>query len=117
MKILRLANVSQATVSRVLAGDVRVDDAKRTRVQSAMAQVNYQPDVRAQALRRRKTQLIGLVIQRDANTVKDDPFFSILVAEIARTLAKTKFHFCLDIADTSSSQSQIYDELLHYPAG
>ena len=110
--IARLANVSQATVSRVLAGDVRVEDAKRTRVQSAMDQVNYQPDVRAQALRRRKTHLIGLVIQRDASTVKDDPFFSILVAEIARTLAKTKFHFCLDIADTSSSQSQIYDELL-----
>jgi DNA-binding LacI/PurR family transcriptional regulator len=57
--IARLAEVSQATVSRVLSGDVRVEHEIRDRVLAVMQQKNYQPDVRARALRNQKSGLIG----------------------------------------------------------
>lgn len=110
--IARLAQVSQATVSRVLAGDVRVENEKRDRVLEAMAEVNYRPDVRAQALRRKRTHLVGIVLKRGAGTLKDDPFFASLVSEITSVLSKTPYHLCLDIAADARQQSNVYDELL-----
>lgn len=110
--IARTAHVSQATVSRVLAGDGRVEPDKRERVLAAIRAANYSPDVRAQALRRRKTNLIGLVLKRPIGGMKDDPFFASLVAEITQFLVHTPFHLCLDVAEDSDAQSEIYDELL-----
>ncbi|MCU0317476.1 MAG: LacI family transcriptional regulator [Fimbriimonadaceae bacterium] len=111
-EIARIANVSQATVSRVLAGDVRVEPEKRTAVLDAMKRSNYRPDVRAQALRRKRTCLIGLVLKRSDGGIKDDPFFASLISELARVLKPSKYHLCLDIARDSSDQSSVYDELL-----
>lgn len=110
--IARLAAVSQATVSRVLAGDVRVETDKRERVLEAMAQVNYLPDVRAQALRRKRTNLVGIVLKRGAGAFKEDPFFASLVSEITEVLSQTPYHLCLDIAADARRQSVVYDELL-----
>ena len=110
--IARIANVSQATVSRVLAGDVRVEDDKRLRVIEAMEQVNYRPDVRAQALRRKRTNLIGIVLKRGSETLKEDPFIASLVSEITSVLSDTPFHLCIDVAKDSREQSRVYDELL-----
>ncbi len=110
--IARLADVSQATVSRVLAGDTRVEEDKRDRVLKVIKQSNYRPDVRAQALRRRSTNLIGLVLKRPDGGLKDDPFFSALISEITQVLSRSNYHLCLDVAPDSGSQTGVYDELL-----
>lgn len=110
--VAKAAKVSQATVSRVLAGDPRVEPSKRDRVVAAMQAANYQPDVRAQALRSKRTRLFGLVLKRPQGELRDDPFFASLLAEITQYLAKTPYHICLDVAESAEEQSAIYDELL-----
>lgn len=110
--IARLAAVSQATVSRVLAGDERVEPDKRERVLTVIKQSNYRPDVRAQALRRRRTSLVGLVLKRPDGGLKDDPFYSALISEITQVLSKSHYHLCLDVAADSDKQTGVYDELL-----
>ena len=110
--IARIAKVSQATVSRVLAGDTRVEPETRERVLGAMATSNYRPDVRAQSLRQKRTHLVGLVLKRPEGGIKDDPFFSCLVSEITTFLSQTKYHLCLDVAKDANAQTAIYDSLL-----
>lgn len=110
--IAKMALVSQATVSRVLAGDVKVEDDKRTKVLSAMDQLNYRPDVRAQSLRKKQTHLVGIVLKRGNDALKEDPFFASLLSEITAVLSDTPYHLCLDIARNSHKQSILYDELL-----
>ncbi len=110
--IAQLSGVSQATVSRVLAGDERVDSDIRDRVLGVMKDHNYQPDVRARSLRQRKTHLIGLVLKREVGTLQGDPFFAMLVSELVDSMAGSPWHLCVDIATDSASQSHIYDELL-----
>ena len=107
-----MAEVSQATVSRVLAGDTRVEPDTRSRVLGVMEEANYRPDVRAQSLRRKRTQLIGLVLKRERNDSADDPFVSALVTEITQSLSNTQYHLCFDIAHSSDHQSRVYDEML-----
>lgn len=110
--IAKLARVSQATVSRVLAGDSKVDAKITARVRAVMTQHNYQPDVRARSLRNKKTGLIGLVIKRPHGGLVNDPFFANLVAEIMDYLDGQPFHLCLDIASDDQTQGSIYDEML-----
>jgi len=110
--IAKIANVSQATVSRVLAGDARVEDDIRQRVLVAMEENNYRPDVRARSLRNKQTNLIGLVLRRAEGSLQEDPFFSLFIAEIIDFLAETPYHLCVDVAKSKGSQEAVYDELL-----
>jgi len=59
--VARLADVSTATVSRVVHGHDRVREATRIRVQQAIEELGYVPDGAAQSLSRRRKDVIGLV--------------------------------------------------------
>lgn len=111
-EIAKLAKVSQSTVSRVIAGDDRVEPALRDRVLAAMERHNYFADSRGRSLRSRKSGLIGLVLKRQADALLDDPFVSTLVSAITEYLRGTSYHFCMDIAHDAEEQSRIYEELL-----
>jgi len=65
--VARLADVSTATVSRVVHGQDRVREATRIRVQQAIEELGYVPDGAAQSLSRRRKDVIGLVcVERPA---------------------------------------------------
>ncbi|MER3496155.1 MAG: hypothetical protein C4320_04740, partial [Armatimonadota bacterium] len=110
--IANMAGVSQATVSRVIAGDDRVEDAIASRVSRAIREHNYRPDVRARALRSRRTGLIGLVVLRPVGGLGDDPYWASLISAIVDHLAGTPYHLCVDMATTPEDHSALYDEML-----
>lgn len=110
--IAKLAMVSQATVSRVVAGSDNVAPTIRSRVSKVMREQNYQPDIRGRSLRNRRTGLIGLVINRPLHGLVEDPFFSSLVAEIMDYLVGRPFHLCLDMVTSHVGQQAVYDEML-----
>jgi len=112
LDIARLASVSQATVSRVLSGDDKVEESLRDRVLEVIREHNYQPDVRARNLRLRRTGLIGLVLKRPNGGLADDPFFAALVAGIMDFLKDRPYHLCVDVVTDDASQEGIYDEML-----
>lgn len=110
--IARLAKVSQATVSRVLSGDDRVEVAIRERVSEVIREQNYQPDVRAQSLRNQRAGMIGLVIKRPQGGILNDPFYANLIASIVEQLSETEFHLCVDSAVDNDKHQMLYDEML-----
>ena len=110
--IARIAKVSQATVSRVISGDEKVEPDIRTRVAQVILEQNYQPDVRAQSLRNQRTNLIGLVIKRPQGGIINDPFYANLIASIIEQLSTTDFHLCVDCAETNEKHQSLYDEML-----
>lgn len=69
--VARLAGVGTMTVSRVLSGTVRVSAETTQRVQSAIEQLQYRPNVLARAFRGQSSHSIGLIIP-----YLYDPFFS-----------------------------------------
>jgi DNA-binding LacI/PurR family transcriptional regulator len=110
--IARIANVSQATVSRVFAGDTRVEASVAEAVRNVMREYNYRPDERARSLRGKGSGMIGLVVRRPSAGLAEDPFFSTLVSHILDFLVGTPYHLCLDVVPTLQSQKSIYDEML-----
>ena len=73
-QVAKRANVSTATVSRVLNGFPGVREKTVERVRRAIAEMNYVPNPNARSLRVGKTRLFGLIVS-DVN----NPFFPELI--------------------------------------
>lgn len=76
-EIAKLANVSQATVSRVLNGNESVDPEIRERVLACAKEHDYQLNALAKGLQGSRTQLLGVLLTDISNS-----FFADLAKEI-----------------------------------
>lgn len=61
-EVAEYAGVAMSSVSRVLSGHPDVSPEMRARVERAVEQLGYQPDMLAQSLRRRATRSVGFVV-------------------------------------------------------
>ncbi|ALC05643.1 transcriptional regulator [Corynebacterium deserti GIMN1.010] len=71
--------LSVSTVSRALANNASIPESTRARVIEAAAQLNYRPNAQARALRKSRTDTIGVIIPNIEN-----PYFSSLAASIQK---------------------------------
>jgi LacI family transcriptional regulator len=63
LEVARVARVSPSTVSRILNGTARVSDAKRRAVESAIARLDFRPNLLARGLRKGRGMTIGILTQ------------------------------------------------------
>jgi DNA-binding LacI/PurR family transcriptional regulator len=75
--VAALAGVSVRTVSNVVNRFPHVAPDTRARVEQALEQLNYRPNLAARNLRRGRSVLIGLVVPEI-----DSPYFSELAAHL-----------------------------------
>ncbi len=68
------AGVSVGTVSNVLSGSATVTDDLRSRVEAAIAELDYRPNLIARSLKKRQTNTLGMIISDIVN-----PFFPEMV--------------------------------------
>ncbi|MEM7342325.1 MAG: LacI family DNA-binding transcriptional regulator [Actinomycetota bacterium] len=77
------ANVSPATVSRVLAGGNSVAPATAARVQEVIERLGYKPDRVAQSLRRQRSGSIGLILPMESH-----PCAGAIIARLSTRLSE-----------------------------
>ena len=65
------ANVSQATVSRVINGTAKVSDDKKAAILAAMEEMNFEPNVFAQGLASGSSKTIGVLTQNIGSPIYD----------------------------------------------
>lgn len=82
--------VSLGTVSAVLNGNGRISPATRQRVQQAIQQLGYRPDLYASNLARRDTRLLGLLVSNLQN-----PFFAETAQAIEQEAARHGYQVSL----------------------
>ncbi|HHV43410.1 MAG TPA: LacI family transcriptional regulator [Firmicutes bacterium] len=81
--VAKLAGVSDATVSHVINNTCPVSPETRKRVEAAIKELNYRPNVVARSLRVKNTQTIGLVVPNVMNH-----FFGAIAVDLEKTVAK-----------------------------
>lgn len=101
------AEVSIATVSRVVNGNRPVHPDIRERVLKAVEDLDYRPNYLARGLRQRNTSMIGLIMPDNSN-----PFY----AELARAIEDAGFAagYCVILCNTdlSEEKQQAYIDVL-----
>ncbi|MCI5825811.1 MAG: LacI family transcriptional regulator [Arcanobacterium sp.] len=82
--VAHAAGVSVATASRALTGSSLISVSTAARVRSCAAQLNYQPNVQARALRKSTTDSLGVIIPDITNQ-----YFALLAAAIETAAAQS----------------------------
>lgn len=101
------ANVSSATVSRVLNNDKRVSPEVRQRVRESIAALDYRPNRIARSLRRQSTETIGVIVSDIEN-----PHFTKAVRTIENAAYEQGFRVVLCNTDESGEKQKAYLEVL-----
>ena len=101
-EVAEQAQVSAATVSRVLSGAKFVSGELAQRVSDAVSELEYRPNHIARNLRARATSTIGVVIPDIQN-----PFFTSVVRGIEDALQVEKFTLLLANSDGDPSRERV----------
>ena len=101
------AGVSTATVSRVLSDHPHVRPELRTRVLSAVAELEYRPNLVARSLRAQKTNAIGLILSDIGN-----PFFAGISRAVEDTAYEHGFSVLLCNTDENPEREALYLDLM-----
>ncbi len=88
--VARHANVSIATVSRIINNRGPISDITRQKVYASMKTLNYQPNEMARALQKQKSNMIGLIVPSI-----EYPFFSRLIEAIEETCHNSGYKLML----------------------
>ncbi|MDO8187351.1 LacI family DNA-binding transcriptional regulator [Conexibacter sp. JD483] len=112
--VARALGVSTATVSRALSGSPNVSTATREKVMRGAAQLGYQPNVLARALRQERSSLVGLVVP----DVRSD-FFAAASSVLQRALEEHGFRLILGITgdDPDADRDYLVTLLQHRAEG
>jgi DNA-binding LacI/PurR family transcriptional regulator len=102
--VAEAADVSTATVSRVLAGADQVTDELKERVFEATRRLRYTPNRVARNLRRRTTRMIGVVVPDIEN-----PFFTSIIGGVEEVLQAANYNLLL--ANYNESPAKEYELL------
>jgi len=112
--VAKRAGVSVGTVSRVLSKNETVKQPLKERVQKAMQELDYKPNLAARALRTSRVAVVGLVVPDITN-----PFFAQLAKCIETEAAKRNHSVMLANShdDEETERKQISALLDHAPRG
>ncbi|MGB9976572.1 LacI family DNA-binding transcriptional regulator [Thermovenabulum sp.] len=105
--VARKANVSIATVSRVLNNSSLVSAKTRERVMKAIEELNFSPNVIASALTKKSTKTLGIVVPDISN-----PFFAELTRGVEDACNDFGFNLIICNTDNSIDKEVTYIKLL-----
>lgn len=107
-KIAKLANVSSATVSKVINGkDKYISEATRKRVLEIVEREGYIPNAVAKSLKIKRTKTLGIVIPDVMNL-----FFSELARGVEDAAEKMGYSIILCNSDNKASKEERYIQIL-----
>ena len=101
------ANVSLATVSRVISGNGYVSKEVRTKVLKAVQDLGYTPNELARNLKLNRTDTVGLMITDIVN-----PFYSVLAAGVLDCARENGLHTILCATDEDPNLEKEYLDVL-----
>jgi len=105
--VARAANVSTASVSRVLAGHPSASDEMRERVLAVARELSFRPNAVARSLRTTGTRTVGLVVSDLLN-----PFFTELARAVEDTARRAGYSVIVGNADEDPAQQDHYIRIL-----
>ena len=97
------AGVSKTTVSRVLNHRGYLSEKTIAKVQKAMQELDYRPNIVARQLYKQRTDLVGMIFP----TV-DNPFFSQLEAEMERQLYRNGYKVLIGNSQNDPAKEENY---------
>jgi DNA-binding LacI/PurR family transcriptional regulator len=107
LEVAARAQVSRATVSRVVNGSPRVSPEAKAAVDEAIEALGYIPNHAARTLVTRRTDTIALLVSEPQSRVFADPFFASMARGVSSALSATQFQLVLLLAQNGPEHDKI----------
>jgi DNA-binding LacI/PurR family transcriptional regulator len=107
LEVAARAQVSRATVSRVVNGSPRVSPEAKAAVDEAIEALGYIPNHAARTLVTRRTDTIALLVSEPQSRVFADPFFASMARGVSTALSQTQFQLVLLLAQNGPEHDKI----------
>lgn len=106
--VAALAGVAKSTVSRVINGEttLSIKQGTRERVMAAVSSLGYRPDQRAQALRTKRSRLLGIVVDEF-----DNPAFSSIIRGAQTAAIERDYSLFISLVDRRFTEQALYQRL------
>lgn len=108
-EVAKKANVSVATISRVLNNSPYVKNETRERVLDAIKELNYSPNLSGRILRRNETKIVLVLLPTISN-----PFYSKAVTGIRHTADKLGYLILICNTESDAKKEMEYLNLLKF---
>lgn len=105
--VAKKAGVSVFTVSAVINKSGQVSSALQRRVEAAVRQLHYRPNLLARSLAKQRTHTIGIIVPDIAN-----PFFPLVVRGVEDIAQQAGYSILLCNSDNQREKEENYVELL-----
>jgi LacI family transcriptional regulator len=106
-EVARMCDVSSATASRALRGLPGASDELRSKIEQAARSVGYRPNRTAQALRSRRSQIVGLVVTNLVNAS-----FQLMIEVAQLRLHEQGYDMIVAISGGDAEQEQRFVNML-----
>ncbi len=106
-EVARLAQVSPATVSRVINGTAKVDDEKKNRVLAVIKETGFVPNEVARSLFKKSAKIIGLIVPSI-----DNPFFTQMASAIEKEADANGHRMLLCNTDDDPEKEKVMIQML-----
>jgi LacI family transcriptional regulator len=94
--IANILNISTAAVSKAMQGNSRISDKTKQAVKRIAIELNYQPNLLASALRKGKSNLVGVIVPRTNSN-----FFSSVIQNIEEVLNNNGYQIIITHSNES----------------
>jgi len=102
--VAKKANVSPSTVSRVISGSSRISDETTERVNRAIKELNYYPNIIARSLVSKSTQVIGIILPSEAEELFGNHFFIQVLTGISSYVQKYGYYIMYTFCKTEEDE-------------
>lgn len=110
--IAKLAGVSTATVSRVLAGKVGDRSKVKQKVLQVLEETNFQPNAAAQSLASRRSGLIGLIFPLSASGMLTSTYHIRIIESISYACnVKKDYNIVLFLCETPADEAAVFSKI------
>jgi DNA-binding LacI/PurR family transcriptional regulator len=106
-EVAKAAGVSQATVSRVVNGNPRVNLTTRRQVERTIERLGFVPNSAARTLVTRRSDSIGVLIPEPTSRVFGDPFFAQVLRGVSSALTARRQKLVLFLPQSADEETEL----------
>ncbi len=111
-EIGKLAGVSRSTVSRVINNQENVRPEVRDRVLRVIEETGYRPHAAARSLAAQRTNVVGLVVPRSAQSFFADPYYPRLIQGMTQACNAHQLALSLFMCHSEKEEEDLYPRVL-----
>lgn len=111
-EVAKEANVSPATVSRVLGNSKGISDKTKSSVREVIKKLRYRPNAMARSLINKKTRILGIIVPSDKRDLLSNSFFMKIMKGMSLCAQSRNYYITYVFSEDEEAEQKYINDLI-----